>query len=173
MTLTPPEVLDQLHVRGVTARITAEGRLRISPVSRLPAEIVNAVKADPSGIADEIRRGWAPEGEGRTGVPPDHINAGWPDDGSWERVLSKHSEETVDDKRRLLVFRQVASLPTARKLASHDDTYAGLYRAEIERWREDERRLRAEGFRGCIGAIGYRCPPAAPVRCQTCERSNR
>jgi hypothetical protein len=140
VTLTPPEVLDSLRAHGVTARVTAEGRLRIEPVSLLPAELVNAVKSDPSGLADEIRRRWTPERE---------------------------------DRRRLLLFRQVASLPTARKLASQDDTYASLYRAEIEHWREDERRLRAEGFQGCIGSPSYPCPSDAPVRCQTCAKSSR
>jgi hypothetical protein len=155
LTLTPPEVLYQLHAHGVTARITSEGCLRIEPVSQLPVELVDAVRADPTGVADEILRGWIPEGEG------------------WERVFSDVPSETIEDKRRLLVFRQVASLPTARNLARQDDTYVNLYRVEIERWREDERRLRAEGFQGCIGATGYPCPPDAPVLCQTCVWSGR
>jgi hypothetical protein len=140
VTLTPPEVLDSLRAHGVTARVTAEGRLRIEPVSRLPAELVDAVKSDPSGVADEIRRRWTPEREAR---------------------------------RRLLVFRQVASLPTARNLADQHVKYDNFYRIEIRRWYADERALRNEGLNGCVGGDDCVCPPEAPVRCQTCVRSNR
>jgi hypothetical protein len=140
VTLTPPEVLDSLRAHGVTVCVTAEGRLRIEPVSRLPAELVDAVKSDPSGVADEIRRRWTPERE---------------------------------DRRRLLVFRQVASLPTARNLAWRDRTYTDQYRVEIERWLADETDLRAGGFEGCIGGIGYRCPLDAPVLCRVCFKSVR
>lgn len=174
MMQSPRQVLNDLWVHGADARITSEGRLRVEPASQLPEELVEAIRADIPGLMSELRRGWTPEKNGWSRVPPDRVPPtldtapGW-----WERAFATPCEESVEDRRQLLVFRQLASLPAARYLAEQDDNYADFYRIHIRRWQDDEHGLREEGLEGCVGGTGYECPLEAPVRCQNCMRSNR
>ena len=173
MMQSPRQVLNDLWVHGADARITREGRLRVEPASQLPVELVEAIRADISGLITELRSGWTPEKEGWSRVPTDRVPPAlnttpeW-----WERLLTSPHEESVEDRRQLLVFHQLASLPTARNLADQHVKYDNFFRIEIRRWHAEERALRNEGLSGCVGGDDCVCPPEAPVRCQVCVRSS-
>ena len=90
MMQSPRQVLNDLWVHGADARITREGRLRVEPASQLPVELVEAIRADISGLITELRSGWTPEKEGWSRVPTDRVPPAlnttpeW-----WERLLHR------------------------------------------------------------------------------------